>query len=61
MAAIEVVEHHETPNIGTIAIDTLPKAMIDKQSADVDIVAGASVTSTAMIQAVKDAMAQAGL
>lgn len=61
LASVEVIEHSETPNIGTLAIDTLPKKIVEAQSADVDIVAGATVTSNAIMEAVKDAMAQAGL
>lgn len=61
MTAIEVVEHMETPGVGDRAFASMPQAMIDAQSADVDMVAGATISSKGLISAVKDAMAQAGL
>ena len=61
MTAIEVVEHSETVGIGDKAVAQLPQIILDAQSADVDVIAGATITSKAIISAVKDAMSQAGL
>lgn len=56
LTRVEVIEHHETEGVGTRAIDALPKAMVAAGSPEVDGVAGATVTSQAMLAAVRDAM-----
>ena len=56
ITAVTVDSHSETPNIGTKAIDALPAAIVAANSADVDTVASATVTSNAIIAAVKNAM-----
>ncbi len=53
---ITVGENDENPNYGGLAIEQLPAAMIEAQSPDVDVVSGATVTSEALIQAVKIAL-----
>lgn len=57
--AIEVVEHAETAGISDPAIANMPGAIIAAQSVEVDNVSGASMTSTAIKNAVADAMAKA--
>ena len=49
----------ETPGIGTMAIEQLPQAIIDAQSAEVDVIATATVTSNAIKAAAASAIAQA--
>lgn len=49
----------ETNGIGTVAIDKLSEEIINKNSADVDIVAGATASSNAIIKAVEECLAQA--
>ncbi|MFR5000778.1 MAG: FMN-binding protein, partial [Slackia sp.] len=61
IADVEIVEHHETAGIGTPAIETIPGAIVEANSADVDVVAGATMSSRAIIDATKDALAKAGL
>lgn len=61
LTKVEVIEHAETPGIGTFAIDKLPDAIVAAQSADVDSVTGASLTSEAIKTAVREAMAKAGI
>ena len=56
ITAVTVDSHNETPNIGTNAIDQLPAKIVEANSADVDVVANATVTSNAIIAAVKNAM-----
>ncbi|MCI9402438.1 MAG: FAD-dependent oxidoreductase [Oscillospiraceae bacterium] len=56
---VEIGEHNETPGISDPAIEQLPDAIVKAQSADVDVVSGATVTSTAIIEAVKSCIAQA--
>jgi len=58
--SIEIGEHKETPNLGTIPLEQLPEKIIANQSVAVDIVAGATITSEALLAAVKDCVAQAG-
>lgn len=59
--AIEVVEQHETPGVGDVACAVLPDMVIEAQSADVDAIQGATVTSRAFLAAVKDCLSQAGI
>ncbi len=61
MTAVEVIEQNETVGIGDKAVAELPEKILEAQSADVEGIAGASVTSKAIRDAVADAMKQAGL
>lgn len=56
---VEVLEHTETQGIGTNAIEQLPEIIIEKQSIEVDTVAGSTVSSKALLLAVQDALNQA--
>lgn len=49
----------ETPNIGGQALEKLKGSILSKQSAEVDIVAGATITSQAAAEAAKTAIAKA--
>jgi len=55
IAAIKVLEHKETPNISDAGFK-VADTIIAKQSLKVDTVSGATVTSKAVIAAVKDAL-----
>ena len=57
---IEVVKHAETPGIGDPAVNELPGAMLAAQTAAVDAVGGATMTSEAIKKAVAEALAKAG-
>lgn len=57
---VEVTDHQETPGIGTNAVDKLPGRIVETQSLGVDAVAGATVTSEAILAAVADCVTQAG-
>ena len=59
IANIEVLEQHETPDIGGKALETLPSIVIEAQSVDVDAISGATTTSNAFFTAVSDALSQA--
>lgn len=50
---------NETQDVGTKALDQVPKAMVDSGNADVDTVSGATVTSDAIIKAAKEALTKA--
>ncbi|MCD8027360.1 MAG: FMN-binding protein [Erysipelotrichaceae bacterium] len=49
---IVVSSHNETPSIGGIAIESLIDSMIENNGTQVDIISGATKTSTALIEAV---------
>ena len=53
---IKVTHHKETKGVSTNAIDTVISSIIDKQTTDVDSVSGATVTSRALMDAVKNAL-----
>lgn len=55
---VEVVEHHETQNVGTKAIDALPGTMTAAGTWDVDAVTGATITSNALKEAVRTALGE---
>lgn len=59
ITTVNVIEHHETEGIGTLAIEELPALIIEAQSTDVDSVSGATTSSTAIKEAVDKALAQA--
>ena len=50
---------HETPSIGQAAAETLKKSLMAAQSAEIDVVSGASITSRAVHQAAAKCISQA--
>jgi len=56
ITAVEVVGAGETPGIGTKAIEELPAKIVEANGTAVDTVAGATVTSKAILAAVEAAM-----
>lgn len=59
IAAIDIVQQQETAGVGSKALDALPAQIIEAQSTEVDAVAGATISSTALKDAVNNALAQA--
>lgn len=57
--SVEVGENSETPTIGGEAIKLLADKVVNYQTADLDSVTGATYTSKAVLEAVKDCIAQA--
>ncbi len=57
---VQVVSHEETDGIGTLAVDELPEKINEADSVAVEAVAGATITSDAILNAVADCVAQAG-
>lgn len=49
----------ETPNIGTLALEQLPDAILQAQSAEVDAIASATITSNALLGAAAICIQQA--
>lgn len=58
---VKVGENSETVGIGSAAIDKLPSEIVAAQSVAIDLVSGATVTSTAIVSAVTEALTAAGL
>lgn len=57
---VDIGANKETVGIGQNAIVALPSLIVEQQSALVDIVSGATLTSKALLQGVKDCIKQAG-
>ncbi len=57
--SVHVKSNNETLGIGSRAVDALPAAMVEAQSAQVDLVSGATVSSKAMMFAADYALALA--
>ncbi|UTC63249.1 FMN-binding protein [Treponema sp. OMZ 787] len=58
---IDVLEYADTPGYSDTVFEFLPKKIVEKNSTNVDIVAGASLTSKALLEAVDDALKKADL
>ena len=61
IADIAIAESSETPAIAAYAVERIPSLIMEHQTLNVDAVSGATFTSNAIKNAVKDAMKQAGL
>ena len=59
--SVVVLKHNETPGIGTVAVEQIPGAMVEANSILVDAVTGATVTTDAIKEGVRNALAAAGL
>ena len=57
--SVQAVGELETKGLGDVAIEQLTKDVMNAQSAEVDMVSGATVSSTAMMTAVADCINQA--
>lgn len=58
--SVKVTSHKETPGIGDLPIEQLPEKIVEIQGLGVDTVAGATITSNAILAAVTDCLKQAG-
>lgn len=58
---VTVISHSETQGVGTRAIDALPDEIVRTDSVEVDNVSGATVTSEAIKEAVRQAMGNQGM
>ena len=58
--SVTITDHAETGCISDPAINTIPEAIVESQSLGVDAVTGATLTSNGIIDAVADAVEQAG-
>ena len=60
IVSVEVTEDSETAGIGKPALEQVAAEVVDNQSVAVDTITGATVSSAAMVSAVKDCLTQAG-
>lgn len=60
IADVKVIKHSETPGLCDEAVNSIPKEIVKAQSADVDTISGATITSKAIIEATKQALDKAG-
>ena len=57
---IKITGDHETENIGTFAVSMLPERILSAQTTNVDAISGATVTSSAILRALQNALTEAG-
>ena len=57
---VAITGANETPALGGVAVETLGAAIVKAQTPNVDAVAGATVTSSAIVAAATEALLQAG-
>lgn len=60
ITSLEIVSEDESPNVGAIPVETFPALILENQSLDIDTVSGATISSMAIINAVGNALEQAG-
>ena len=58
--SVHVTDHAETRFIADLAIEQLPEDIVEQQSITVDTYSGCTVSSNAVLSAVRDALSQAG-
>ena len=58
---VKVLEQNETEGIGSVAVEMLPGAIVENNSILVDGITGATVTSTAIKDAIRQALTKAGV
>lgn len=58
ITAVEVLKENETPDIGGKALEKLPAMVVESQTTEIDAVAGATITSSAFLEAVDEALSQ---
>ena len=59
IAKVEIVENHETETVAGGALESLPETIVAENSVDVDGVAGATLTSGRILDAVTECLTQA--
>lgn len=58
--SVVIGSNNETPGIGTPVLETFPQLIVEGQTLNIDTIAGATLTSVAVIDAVADTVTQAG-
>ena len=57
---VTVIEQNETPGIGSVAVEKLPSRIVEANSVNIDGITGATVSSTAIKTAVREALSAMG-
>jgi len=57
---VQVTSHQETDGIWETPVNSIPKAIVEGQTLNVEVVSGATMTSNAILKAVEDCVRQAG-
>jgi urocanate reductase len=57
---VKVLSHNETPGVSDLAISDIPANIVEHQSLGVDAIAGATYSSKGILEAVANALEQAG-
>ncbi|SHJ18174.1 fumarate reductase flavoprotein subunit/urocanate reductase [Clostridium amylolyticum] len=60
ITAVKVLKHDETPGVSDLALKKIPEDIVKYQSIGVDTIAGATVSSKGVLEAVKKALEKAG-
>lgn len=60
IVSITVTENQETEGIGSNAVEKLPGRIVEAQSLAVDVISGCTFSSNAILEAVKNALVEAG-
>lgn len=60
LSDIEVIDHHESFNTGSVALEALSQRALTYQTANLDAISGATVTSAAFCRALTAAVQEAG-
>ena len=58
---VDILEQNETPSIAKDALEKIPQNIVKEQSLAVDTISGATITSQAILDAVKDALSSSGV
>lgn len=58
--SVRIVSQKETPGIGDLAVQAVPKAIVESQRVEVEAVSGATISSEAIKTAVRQALVKAG-
>jgi len=58
---IDIIEEYEMPEVSKFVYEEIPKLVIKKNSADIDMVSGATFTSEGLIKAIEDGLKKASL
>lgn len=56
IAKVEITEHDESKGVAEPALEQIPATIVEKNSPDVEVVAGATMASEGIINAVKNAL-----
>ncbi len=56
IASVEVISHNDTSGVSGHALEEVPKEIVEAQSTEVDVVAGAIMTSRAIMETVENAL-----